>query len=132
MAAKKNIHAQFFRQRVSPVRAFAGDVGVHALGGGLLQIRAGAAGDNADALADFLAAGNHFRRHAGRALQGDGKIVSRNAGPRFEADGFSVARKKRIQIFQAERRSELSVVAELRMRIEWQVRTINREIILDQ
>src|ERR1022692_2677243 len=34
MTAVKNVHAQFLRQRVRPVRAFAGDESVHAFLGG--------------------------------------------------------------------------------------------------
>ena len=36
MAAVKNVDAQFLRQRISPMRPFAGDKSVHAFLGGFL------------------------------------------------------------------------------------------------
>ena len=56
MAAVKNIHAQFLRQRISPMRTFAGDEGVHAFAAGEFQVTARAAGDDADFFANVLAA----------------------------------------------------------------------------
>ena len=48
MAAVKNIDAQFLRQRVSPMRPFAGDERVHAFLRRLFQIPARAAGHDPD------------------------------------------------------------------------------------
>ena len=39
MAAVKNVQAKFLRQRISPVRAFAGDERVHAFARRLFQFR---------------------------------------------------------------------------------------------
>ena len=51
---------------------------------------------------------------------------------RFEADGLAVGQEKRFEIFQAERGAKLRVIAEFRMRVERQVRTVNRQIVFDQ
>src|SRR6516165_5551801 len=69
MAAVKNIDAQFLGHGVGPVRAFAGDESVHALGRRLFQIAARSARDHTDPFADFRSAGNHERRLAGRSMQ---------------------------------------------------------------
>ena len=61
-----------------------------------------------------------------------GQFRAGNFHPRFETDGLAVSQKKWLQISQAERGAKLRVVAEPRMRVERQVRTVNRQIIFDQ
>jgi hypothetical protein len=39
---------------------------------------------------------------------------------------------KRLQLFEAERSAELSVVAELRVRVEWKMRAVNRQVVLNK
>tara|TARA_Y100001954_G_scaffold88415_1_gene96842 strand:- start:45 stop:239 length:195 start_codon:yes stop_codon:yes gene_type:complete len=56
VAAVKNVDPQFLSQRGGPVRAFAGNKSVHALGSGLGQATAGAAGDDPNFPADARAA----------------------------------------------------------------------------
>ena len=59
MTAVKHVDAQFFRQRISPVRAFTGDEGVGALGHRLSYLRAGTAGHDANPAALGRARGDH-------------------------------------------------------------------------
>ena len=95
MAAVKNIQSQILRQRISPVRAFAGDERVHAFARGQFQIAARAAGDNPDFLADAFATGNDSRFRAGRAFQSFRQFGAGNFCLRLEANGLAVACEKR-------------------------------------
>src|ERR1700757_2444663 len=56
MAAVEDVHAELFGERVSPVRPFAGDEGVHAFARGEFQLTPCAARDDADLLADVRSA----------------------------------------------------------------------------
>jgi len=56
MAAVKNVDAQLLGERGGPVRAFAGDEGVHAFSGCHRKAVAGAAGDDPDFFAHARAA----------------------------------------------------------------------------
>ena len=132
MAAVENIHAQLLGQRVSPVRTFASNEGVHAFGGGRRQITTGTTGDDADATAYFLSAGNEFRFGPGGALQFLGEFNAGNFPTCLQTDGLPVAGKKWLQIFQAQRGGELRVVAKPGMRIQRQVRTVNGQIVFDE
>jgi len=67
MAAVKNIQLQFHRQCVSPVRAFAGNEGVHAFARRQFQIAARATRHDPDALTAFAATRNDSRFGAGCA-----------------------------------------------------------------
>ena len=55
VATVKNVDPQLLGQYGGPVRAFAGNKSVHALGSGLGQATAGAAGDDPDFPADTRA-----------------------------------------------------------------------------
>lgn len=105
VAGVENIEAQFFRERVGPVRAFAGDEGIHAFGGGLFQVAARAAGHDADAPAYFRSA----RQHAGTAVRGlrqlAGQFFAGNVCHRAQSNERAVADKERPQLFEAQRRA---------------------------
>ena len=132
MAAVKDIQAQFLRQRVSPMRPFAGDERVHAFLRGLFQLRARAAGHHADAFACRAASGYHERFRTGGALQSPRQLRERNFGLGLEPDVLAVAEEERAQVLQPERGAKPRVVAQLRMRVQRQMRTVNRQIVFQQ
>src|ERR1039458_6371792 len=121
MAAVKNIQLQFYRQCVSPVRAFAGNEGVHAFARRQFQIAARATRHDPDALTDFAATRNDSRFSAGCARKLRGEFCAGDFGARLKTDGLAVTDEKGAQIFQAERGAKLRVVPEPGMRVERQV-----------
>lgn len=96
VAAVKNVKAEFFGHGVGPMRAFAGDEGVHAFIGSFLKIVARAAGDDADAAAGFGAARNDERLHAGGALEARGEIGAGDASVGLEAEELVVVEEERV------------------------------------
>ena len=81
MAAVKDVQAEFFRCRISPVRAFARDERVHAFFHGLLQIAARTAGHHADFFANIFTAGKDSRLRSRRARQSSGQLRAGNSWP---------------------------------------------------
>src|ERR1051325_11141964 len=118
MAAVKDVDAEFLRQRVRPMRSFAGDERVNAFRLRLLHAVARAAGDDADAFTDVAAAGDEQRLRADGALQASREFGAGNSLARLQTDRPAVARKKRAKLFQTQRRAQPRVVAELRMGVE--------------
>ena len=114
------------------MRAFAGDECVHAFIRRQFQTVTRAAGHDPDAPADFRTAGNDSRFRAGRARELRGEFLAGNPGARLKTYGLAVGDEKRPQIFQPERGAKLRVVAEPGMRIERQVRTVNRQVVFHQ
>src|SRR2546423_906895 len=121
MAPVKNIQAKFLRQRVSPVRSFTRNKGIHAFCRRLFEFRARAAGNDADATANFRAAWNHERIGARNMMQTAGEVCPRNVRLTSKANGLAIAKKKRTELFQPERGTEQSIVADFRMGVQRQV-----------
>ena len=69
VAAVENVQAQFLRQRISPVRPFASDEGIHAFFRRPFYFRARASGNNTDSTANLWTARNHERIGARRMKQ---------------------------------------------------------------
>src|SRR5207249_7054778 len=110
------------------MRTFAGDERVHAFGGCLLQVTAGTARHHADALANRRTPGNKPRCCAGGAAQSAGQIGARDPSPSLETDELSMIEEKWPQLSQSHRGTKPGVVAQPRVRIQRQMRAINREI----
>ena len=132
VAAVKNVDAGILGQRMRPVRAFAGDEGVHAFLCRQFQFRPCAACDDANALALCRAAG---QKNGGRP-----KILA-NLSDRFFARNFfaglpanepALSIKKWFEILEAERGAQLRIVAHSRMGIQRQMRAVHGQIILDE
>ena len=99
MAAIENIHAQFLRQRISPMRTFAGNECVHVLSNSLLDAIARTAGDDTDTFASFLATRNQQWLRAQRTAQAMLQIRAGNFLMRLKTNRSPVAGKKRPQMF---------------------------------
>jgi len=126
MAAVKDVYAQFLRQRIGPMRPFAGDEGIHAFRRRLFQAVARAAAHDADPAADGGAGGDEVRRAAGGLPQAFGQVCPREAGLGLKPEVQSVVEVEGAQLSEAQRRAEAGVVAEAGMRVQRQVGTVNR------
>src|SRR4051812_47999071 len=118
MPGVEDVEAEFLAERVGPMRSFAGDERVHALGGGSLEVAAGAAGDDANAPGSVCAAGNDMGLVADCAGQSAGEFSAGNVGDGLEADERTVTVEERAQLFETERGAKAGVVAEARMGVE--------------
>ena len=132
VAAVKNIQSRLLGQRMGPMRAFSGDKCVHAFVGRDFQLRPRAACHDADSLALCRTAG---QKH-GRAAQNFGEFfrqfAARNFLPRLPADEAAFFEKKRFQLTEAERGAQLRVVAQARMGVQRQMRTVHGQIAFDE
>src|SRR5579859_4584691 len=121
MAAVENVDAELLRQRVSPVRAFAGDKRVHTFIGCEFQVATRAAGYYANTPTNFSTSGNDAGFGAGCLFEPFGQFRTGNCHPRLETDGLAMGQKERFQVSEAEGGAELRVVAQFGMRVEWQM-----------
>src|SRR5436190_257507 len=103
---------------MGPVRAFAGDEGVHSLGGGDFHFGTGSASDDADAVALFGATGEDFGGGAGGFLEAGGEFGASDFQFTADAEVAAFLEKKWGGVFDSQRAGEKNVVAEPRMGIE--------------
>jgi hypothetical protein len=132
VAAVKNIQARILGQRVGPMRAFSGDKGVHPFPGRDFQLRPRPAGHDADSPAPGRTAGQKHGRTAQNFGQFCRKVPARNFLPRLPADEAAFFKKKRLEILEAERGAQLRVVAQARVGVQRQMRTVHGQIAFDQ
>ena len=132
VAAIKNIHSQFLGQGERPVRSLAGDEGVHAFARRLFQSTARAAGHHADAPANLRPAGQQPGRHLQRPAQSLRQFRAFQTSPRLATNESAFFEEKRLALLQSQGGAKPRVVAQARMRVERQVRTVNRQIVLQQ
>jgi len=121
MAAVKYVKAEFLRERVSPMRAFAGDKRVYTCFSRLFQVAARAAGYHANVPAIFSASGYNAGFDAGGPGEPSGQFRAGNCHLCFETDGLAVSQEKRLQISKAERGTQSRIITEPRVRIERQM-----------
>ncbi len=76
MAAVKDVQAQVFSQRISPMWSLAGDERVDAFGRSNFQLSSSAASDNANSPAHLRAAWNEKRLATGCPFQPAGQVLS--------------------------------------------------------
>jgi hypothetical protein len=132
VAAVQDVQPEFFGRGVGPVRAFAGDEGVHAFLRRQFELGAGAACHHADATACGRAAGQQFDRvpqNPGEALD---QCVARFACAGLESEPRAAVEEEWFEPAKAEGGAEPGVVAELRMRVERQVGAVEGEIGAEQ
>ena len=130
--AVEDVQAQLFGHRERPMRALTGDESVQARVRRLAKLVAGATRHDANPPAERRAAGGDPHRPAQHPLQLPGQVRAGNTGLRLETDGPALALKARPARLEAERRAELDVVAQPWVRIQRQVRAVNREIVVQQ
>ena len=114
------------------MRPFAGDEGIHAFRRRLFQAVARAAAHDADPAADGGAGGDEARRAAGGLPQAFGQVCPREAGLGLKPEVQSVVEVEGAQLSEAQRRAEAGVVAEAGMRVQRQMGTVNRQVMLQQ
>ena len=132
MAAIKNVQAQFLGERKRPMGPFAGDERVHAFARRLPQLTARSAGHHPDAPANVRSSGQHLRRCLQRPMQLSGQCLAVQTRFRFVTNESALLEKKRLAILQSERQAELRVIAQARMSVERQMRTVNGQIVFEQ
>jgi len=91
-----------------------------------------APGHDADAPANFRAAGNNSRFSLRSRARASRRVPRGKSSCAIETNGLAVGDKKRPQIFKPKRGAELRIVPEPGMRIQRQVRTINRQIVFHE
>ena len=132
VAAVENIHAEFLRQAVSPVRAFASDESVHAFGGGFCQFATGPARHDADASAEFRPTRDHEGDGSDGALKAPGQRGQRELGDSHASQELAFLMEEWSGAPQSEGGAKLHVVAQARMDIKGQMRAVDGEIGFNQ
>src|SRR5438270_5903913 len=132
MAAEKKIDSKFLRGDRSPMRRFAGDKDVDLVLGNAVNFSTGPAGDNADILRIFRTEIECFHRTAYCLSQFSNQIIPRTENFRSNSDELSFFFKEWLGRFQSKRRGELGVVADFRMKIQRQMRAIERDVVFER
>ncbi len=114
------------------MRSFAGDEGVHSFLRRPLQFLARAAAHDADVPANLRSTRQQLDLAADGTPQSFDQVGARDPGVRPEAKALFFREKERAKLLQAQRGAEEGVVAEPGMRIEREVRTVNREVVVQQ
>ena len=132
MAAVKHIDSEFLGERISPVRTFTGDESVHAF---------------AAASFSWLPAPpvtTPIRRHTAdlRAAQWASRrwLLARRSARSFreirelalQIQDTAPSQRRTVLGLKSKLPAELHVVAKFGMRIQWQMRAVNRHIMLEQ
>src|SRR6266516_2097531 len=111
---------------------FAGDERVHAFARRLFQFAARAASHQPDAPANIRSAGQQLWRRLQRLLQSSGQFLAIQTSFRFVANESAFLEEKRLAPLQGQRPAELRVVAQARVSVEREMRTINGQIVFEQ
>src|SRR6266571_3585671 len=114
------------------MRPFARDEGVHSFLRRPFQFLARAAAHHADAPAKLRSAGQQLDLAADGPPQPFDQVGAREPRVRLEAKALVFREKERTKPLQTQRGAEEGVVAEPGMRIEREVRTIDREVVVQQ
>ena len=131
VAAVKHVQSKVLGQRKGPVWALPGDECVHALIGCRYHFRTRAAGYDTDFAAPCAAAWQHRRLGAGGFCQALGQLRPREVQCAAQADRLTALNKKWLDRLDIKRLAQLGVIAESRMRIQRQVRAVNRPVVVE-
>src|SRR5688572_24771713 len=132
MTAIKQIYAEFFRQRISPMRAFSRDKRVDSFVRSPFHLATCAARHHTDPLANRRTTRNDHRLGANRRFKPLLYFLQWKAGPCHQSEMLVLIEKKWLAVLQAENGAQLRVVAELGVHVQREVRTVNRQIASDQ
>src|ERR1700722_856599 len=112
--------------------AFAGDEGIHAFACGQFQMVPCPARHDADLLTQDWTPRQNNRRVANGLLQPLGQFGEGDGGPGFKSEELSFLEEKGAKFFEAKGGAELRVVAETGMRVQGQVRAVNRQVMIEE
>jgi len=129
MSTEQEIHPKFVGRHCRPIRRFAGDKGVDPLLRNLVDFRAGAAGDDPDCSSFLRTEHEGFYGTTQCFLQFAIKFIARQRNARLYANQLTFFFEERLIRFKSECCGELRVIAELRMEIERQMCTVNRDVV---
>lgn len=132
MAAVKNVQAQILGQRVGMMRAFSGDKCIHPFVRRNFQTGPRAAGHDANSPALRRTAGQQKRRSAQNFGQPIRQFPAQNFLARLPADESAFFKKERLEFSEAERGAQLRVVAQARVGIQRQMRTVHGQVVFDE
>src|SRR5262249_42746051 len=129
MSTEQKIHAELFSRHGGPVRRFASDKGVDIFLRDPVDLRARAAGHNADHARLFWANIENFYGTIQYTPQFTNEIAARRRDARFQPDRLAFFFQKRLRRFESKRFDELRIVANFRMDIQRKVRAVERDIV---
>lgn len=130
VATVERVDAGFFGERKGPMGTFAGDEGVDAFGGGLLEFSTGPASADADAVTPFRAPGKQPRRGAKGCGESRGEFGPEEGfgGADLDADVLVVVGEERAPASESEGFREARGVAEPGMGIEGEVLGVDGQV----
>lgn len=132
MTGQKEIHAEFLRCGVGPVRALARDERVDAFLRRLLDIRACATTDDTDLAGDHRPPGGQMHAATDHILDAGMEDLAIDLIHHAEPDGRAVMFQKRNPVpLEIQRIADEDIIPHARMSIQRQVGAVNGETILD-
>ena len=132
VATVKNVQSELFGQSIGPMRAFACNESVDSFRSGELEFGTRASGYDSDASADFRPGRDHERGGTENKSQFLRQLCARDSALSLKTDMLTVIEKERFRILQPESCTQLDVIAEFRMKIQGQMRTVNREVVFQK
>src|SRR2546430_1138159 len=132
MSAEQEIHSKFVGSHRRPMRRFPRDKRVDPLPGDRVNFRTGAAGNDPDC-PGFLGTKHESFYWTTQCLsQLAIKFFAQPRSARLEPNHLTLFFEERLVRLKSERPCELCVVANLRMEIEWQMRTVKRDVVFER
>ena len=130
MAAEEEIDAQFLREGMAPMGAFARDEGVDPLADGGCDFRSGASRADPHDADGHGAAGGEMHRSAEGGFESGGDFTSREMICRkFQTDGNALEREERFAVLQTQCLGEPGIVSHGGMGIQRVVDADQRQVV---
>src|SRR2546427_8095466 len=132
MTAIENVQAQFFGERKCPMGSFTGDERVHAFKRRLFQLAARAACHYPDVPANVRSSGQQLRGRLQCPVQSPSQFLAFQTRFRFVTNEPAFLEEKRPARLQGQRPAKLRVVAQSRVSVQREMRTVNGQIVFEQ
>lgn len=131
MTRVKEVDADFFSERVTPMRSLAGDECVDPFGVCLRDFAAGAPRHDADVTRPCRTTRANMRFRAESTCESPRKLLTGHLRNRAHSERLPFPHEERLAFREAKRAAELRGVADRWMDIERQMRAVNGEIVFE-
>lgn len=132
MSAVENVDLQRFRSRKRPVGSFTCDECVHSLAGSQLKLVSSASSDDAHSSANHWPPWHEDRFPSEDLRKQLLQLLTSDLCFGLQANELAFVKKERFQFFETERCAEPRIVPKTRVRVQREVRTVHRKIVLNQ
>src|SRR5437773_1918057 len=129
MPADQKVHAEFFSSYSGPVRSFASNKRVNVFLCDAVDFRTGGASYNADRASLFRTEIKNLYQAVQHFPQFTNEFGARHYYAHFQPDPLVFLLQKWLRRFESQRGDELCIVANFRVNVQRQVRTVERNVI---